>query len=432
MRIPYIVGRWVRGQSHYGRQRLMDYLLVAGDSATWLVGTRRMGKTSLLRQLEHLTAHDQGEFVPLFWDLQGCQSGVEMSDELFFAVEESSARFAAYGIDCAQFSGMDATEILRGLARQLRTVDKRLLLLVDEAEVLIGIAAREAGWLGKLRKVLQEGSVRTIVTSTKLLAELNQVSAAWTTSPFLFGFNLANLMPLDAEASEALIRQLQAGHTVAADAEVIEDIIAYTNGHPYLIQYLCQRLFVGGENGHARLRAIQEEDLYPDQILGGMFQADIQYLTGIERRLLATITKLTVATTDDVLGALHDEAPQRIHAYLYGLYRLGFLRQEEDRWAVGNEYLRRWLQDNPERLTTIAEKRGPDEAHLKMLEEGKRNEQQYLGQEVARMAEELAQLEDPAVRGRDGANRKLRAAIERLRLELAAAQAELENLAAGS
>src|SRR5262245_53830121 len=98
MRIPYIVGRWVRGQSHYGRQRLMDYLLVAGDSATWLVGTRRMGKTSLLRQLEHLTAPDQGEFVPLFWDLQGCQSGRDMSDELFYALEESSARFAALGI----------------------------------------------------------------------------------------------------------------------------------------------------------------------------------------------------------------------------------------------------------------------------------------------------------------------------------------------
>lgn len=432
MRIPYVVGRWVRGQSHYGRQRLMDYLLVAGDSATWLVGTRRMGKTSLLRQLEHLTTHDHGEFVPLFWDLQGCQSGAEMSDELFYALEESSARFAVHGIECAQFSGMDAADILRGLARQLRAADKQLLLLVDEAEVLIGIAAREAGWLGKLRKVLQEGSVRTIVTSTKLLAELNQVSAQWRTSPFLFGFNLANLMPLDAEASEALIRQLQAGHTVAADPEVIEDIIAYTNGHPYLIQYLCQRLFVGGENGHARLRAIQEEDLYPDQILGGMFQVDIQYLTGIERRLLATITKLTVATTDDVLAALHDEAPQRIHAYLYGLHRLGFLRQEEDRWAVGNEFLRRWLQDNQESLAASGEKRGPDEAHLKMLEEGKRNEQQYLGQEVARMAEELAQLEDPATRGKEGANRKLRARIERLKLELAAAQAELENLAAGS
>jgi len=71
MRIPYVVGRWVRGKNHYGRQRLIDTLLARPDSATresatlesatlesatwgaatWLVGTRRMGKTSLLRQL---------------------------------------------------------------------------------------------------------------------------------------------------------------------------------------------------------------------------------------------------------------------------------------------------------------------------------------------------------------------------------------------
>ena len=88
MRIPYIVGRWVRGQNHYGRQRLIDYLLTVPDSATWLVGTRRMGKTSLLRQLEFVTASGDYEYMPLVWDLQGCHSPEDMSVELEYAIAD--------------------------------------------------------------------------------------------------------------------------------------------------------------------------------------------------------------------------------------------------------------------------------------------------------------------------------------------------------
>lgn len=79
MRIPYIAGRWVRGRDHYGRRRLINYLLDVEDPAVWVVGTRRMGKTSLLRQLELETDTQTSELVPLFWDLQGCESFDDLS-----------------------------------------------------------------------------------------------------------------------------------------------------------------------------------------------------------------------------------------------------------------------------------------------------------------------------------------------------------------
>ena len=79
MRIPYIAGRWVRGRDHYGRQRLITHLLRVEDPAIWVVGTRRMGKTSLLRQLELETDRPESELVPLFWDLQGVESFDDLS-----------------------------------------------------------------------------------------------------------------------------------------------------------------------------------------------------------------------------------------------------------------------------------------------------------------------------------------------------------------
>src|SRR6188768_3975346 len=56
---PYVVGRWVRGDEHYDRQKLIEHLLNAHDTAIWVVGTRRMGKTSLLRQIEHVTMRSE-------------------------------------------------------------------------------------------------------------------------------------------------------------------------------------------------------------------------------------------------------------------------------------------------------------------------------------------------------------------------------------
>ena len=215
MRVPYIVGRWVRDHNHYGRQRLFTYLLNTSDSAVWVVGSRRIGKTSLLRQLEYLTDTPESDLVPLFWDMQGCANSGDLSFELFMAVEDEAARFAALGVTVGELEGQDALVILRRVGRALAARGKTLLLLIDEAEVLINLARSEPGWLARLRKVLQDGHQRTILTSTKLLAQLNEITADWETSPFLFGFSMVNLWSLDDDAAAALVEQRQSDQPIA-------------------------------------------------------------------------------------------------------------------------------------------------------------------------------------------------------------------------
>ena len=55
---PYVVGQWVRGERFYGRASLIDEILSGPRNSTWVLGTRRIGKTSLLSQLERLTSQD--------------------------------------------------------------------------------------------------------------------------------------------------------------------------------------------------------------------------------------------------------------------------------------------------------------------------------------------------------------------------------------
>ncbi len=437
MRIPYVVGRWVRGHNHYGRERLTEHLLTAPDSAIWLLGTRRMGKTSMLKQLElvasspecHTESHLENHYVPLFWDMQGCESARDLSDELFDALVDVADRFAAVGIDVHTFNGQDALLILRALARTLVEQGKQLLLLVDEAEVLINIARQDPAWVGRLRRAMQDSRVRTIMTSTKLLAELNKLTSEWTTSPFLFGFSLVNLTRLEDAAARALVRQLQGEQAVIAADGVVDDILIHTNGQPYLIQYLCQRLFTTDELGNGMLRTIREEDLATDHILTGFFQNDFQHLTKTERRLLLAVAELTIAKESELLVVLSDLAPRKIQMYLYGMERLGYLRQVFGQWAVGNEFLRRWILDNYEELIAQQNATADDSIHESLLEIGREHEAVYLREEIARLEAELALTEAKIADVKGDELVRLLEQADRLRREIARLRRELSSIA---
>ncbi len=428
MRIPYVVGRWVRGSNHYGRERLTEHLLQAPDSAIWLLGTRRMGKTSMLKQLELIGSTPESHFVPLFWDMQGCESASELSDELFYALMDVADRFAPFGVDVKALSGQDALLILRTLARTLVEHGKQLLLLVDEAEVLIAVARQDPSWAGRLRRAMQDSRVRTIMTSTKLLAALNNLNSEWATSPFLFGFNLVNLTRLADAAARALVRQLQGEQTVQAADGVVDDILIHTNGQPYLIQYLCQRLFATDEEGNGFLRPVSEEDLATDHILTGFFQNDFQHLTRTERRLLLAVAELTIAKENELLVVLSDLAPHKIQMYLYGLERLGYLRQVFGQWAVGNEFLRRWVVDNHDDLMQRLNSVTDDSIHETLLEIGREHEANYLRDEIARLVAELAQTDADAANATGDELMRLLEKSDFLRREIARLRRELSSI----
>ena len=76
---PYVVGQWVRDRRFYGRRALIEEILEGPRNWMWLLGTRRLGKTSLLRQVEHLTADSsQSGYFPVYWDFQGSETASEL------------------------------------------------------------------------------------------------------------------------------------------------------------------------------------------------------------------------------------------------------------------------------------------------------------------------------------------------------------------
>jgi len=346
MQSPYVVGRWVRGKEHYDRQSLIEYLLTAPDTALWVVGTRRMGKTSLLRQLELVADRPESILVPLFWDLQGGTTPDDLTRDLRMAIEDAEERFRGAGLDLDELPSDDAVTIVRRLARDLMRQGRHLLLLMDEAEMLVEIARVDPFWLARLRKALQEGNVRTVIASTRGLNALTQQSGEWMTSPFLFGFHMVILWPLDREGAEELVRQVQEDDAVAVDPALLEEILRCTNHHPYLIQYLCERLYQVDETGRGFLRPLLDEDLAVNHLLGSYFALDYLKLNPVEQRLLLQVLALGEASTEQLALAAADEEPSRVTALLESLRELGMLRRTEHGWVVGSEFVARWLRQH--------------------------------------------------------------------------------------
>ncbi len=444
MRNPYSVGRWLRGPDHYGREQLLEYLISAEDPAIWVVGTRRMGKTSMLRQLEWLLTRQEGaSAVPLFWDLQGSETKDDFDYELFLAVEDEMPRFQAYGVDVSALYNQDAIHILRTLQRALRAHGKHLLLLIDEAEAWISLARNDYQALARLRKAFQNGGMRTIMTSTKLLMQLNDLTRNWLTSPFLFGFTLVNLWNLEPEASVSLVMQEQSNTPVNVERERIDDILRHSHRHPYLVQTLCYRLFEE-KQGRGSLREIREEDLQADHLLAGFFEVDFKCLAPTERQILLTVARQGVISEEELVAKTDNESIDQISMYVHGMNNLGYLqrvysradgtagtpaRDEFPRWTIGNEFLRRWMLENYQELAQTLYSDVSDYGVETLLEMGRKVELDYLQHEVPELQGRLESLLAAYSGHADQTPPEVLQEIQELRRELEKASAQLRNMA---
>lgn len=427
MRNPYIVGRWLRGNEHYGRELLIEYLISVTDPAMCVIGTRRMGKTSLLRQLEWLlSGPKETNLVPLFWDLQGSETKDDFDYELFLAIEDKTARFRPYGVDVGALYGQDVPHILRSLQRSLQKHNKHLLLLIDEAEALISLAKNNDQALARLRKAFQSGGMRTIITATKHLMQLNDMTRHWLTSPFLFGFSHMNLWSLNQEASVHLVLQKQNDTMVHVEKEQLEQILTHTHRHPFLIQTLCHRLFEVKE-GRGILREIREEDLHVDHLLSGFFEVDFKYLAPTEQRILLTVARQGIINEEELVAKVEDGSIEQIAKFMYSMNKLGYLRQVFGQWTIGNEFLRRWMLENYQDLAQNLHSDVSDYSVESLLVAGRQEELGYLRYKIPELRKRLEALKAARSRYGDEVPLDLSREIQKLQWELEEADLQLRR-----
>lgn len=274
---PYAVGQWVRGERFYGRSAEIAEILDGPRNGIWLLGTRAIGKTSLLKHLEFLTAnHRESRYFPLFWDLQGSAEPDDLHSDFSAALAEAEDRLSGLGIPLPDVAADDFFVSLGCLRRALRARGRTLLLLWDEVEELIHLHAQSPTLLRKLRRALQsQEGIRTVMASGPRLWKLAEQRD--DTSPFLHGFAPPLCLgPLRDEAARALVLQ----GLIQADPGTVEEILRQCGNHPTLLQMLCARTLELGDLERA------VESVAADPTVRFFFAVDFDLLTPAEREAL--------------------------------------------------------------------------------------------------------------------------------------------------
>jgi len=298
----YVVGQWVRAEGFYGRGRQLAEVLDGPRNGFWVVGTRRRGKTSFLKQLEHVAISEPARgLVPVFWDLQG----VDDLDALAFSLEEALAdaepRIVDAGLTLDEIVGPDVFRMLGMLRRRLNADGRELFLLCDEAEELLSLASQSEAVIGRLRRaLLAHDGLRTVLSSGPRLWDLATGS---TTSPFLDGFlPPLYLGRLSSETSGALVRQRHMASDARPDLtdDDVDAICRWGGGHPFLLQLLSKRVIEYGSVERA-VAAVAG-----DRSITSLFEVDLDLLDDEQRSILTVLARNDGAVTETDSPALQE------------------------------------------------------------------------------------------------------------------------------
>jgi DNA-binding winged helix-turn-helix (wHTH) protein len=378
--MPYVVGQWVRGDRFYGRTTQIEEILGGPRNCIWLLGTRRIGKTSLLKQIEYIaeTSPDTG-YVPVFWDFQGAETPEELHLNFADALLDADERLARIGISLEDVEADDLFVSIKQLRRHLRDRKLRLLLLCDEVEELIKLHEKDPSLLRKLRHVMQSGEdIRTVMASTIRLWALADQKV--DTSPFLHGFTPPiYIARFSDEEATSLIGQTNLGENERPQLEdgVVEVIREHGDNHPYLVQLVCKRYLETGTLDEAI------EQVATDRMVSYFFAVDFEMLSETEGDIVRIIARQSDVSSE----SLRDElslGPDALEGTLRRLANLGFIRMDvEQGLALANYFFRRWLNEmqdhaNPSAPTPVSsdaevvEENDEDQSPLGIFAEMKR------------------------------------------------------------
>ncbi len=239
---PYVVGKPLTGDSamFFGRRAELASVARAvssgeSGSVVVLVGQRRTGKTSLLKQL---AARLSESCLPVFFDVQGMLA--RNTDEFF---RELARPLRSYAETATTGEGTAGALLGAEMVREVAASSPgRLVLLLDEFDDLeekVRGGRVSAHVFDQLRSLIQHtDNVSVVLCGTHRLEELG--GEYWS-----FLLNMATYQRigcLSREEAELVLKTPLSGLGVVCDDAATIAAWQLTGGHPYLLQLLGYRL----------------------------------------------------------------------------------------------------------------------------------------------------------------------------------------------
>jgi photosystem II stability/assembly factor-like uncharacterized protein/tetratricopeptide (TPR) repeat protein len=219
--------------------RYIDHILV-------LHGQRRVGKTSVLKQLQHRLPE---RYIPVFFDLQG-RTHTTLDRFLWWLAREIVRVLKQdRGISLPR-PGRQAfiddpdyldTQFLPALREQLG--DKNILLTFDEFDTLEETTVKEdlaRPLIDYLRRLMEQEGLNFIFSIGSSGRKLENMQAAYT--EFFKAALYKKISFLEREDAYGLIERPAEG-LVEYERHAVRRIYEVTSGHPYFTQLVCYEIF---------------------------------------------------------------------------------------------------------------------------------------------------------------------------------------------
>jgi hypothetical protein len=364
---PYVPGLILeqRDPLFVGRTELAQHLSIALQAADpptfFLTGERRMGKSSILKQLPILLG---SHYLPIFYDLQSTGITSSIAALLAALAEEVHDVLLTRGMLVHKLEYDDLRDDLREneavaylrFSRWLKEVeqvlaqeDRLLLLAFDEFEKLA--EAEQKGYLDLsllfnwFRSLIQHKSHIALLFSG--VKSISDMGAQW--AGYFVNVELLRVSFLQPEEACRLIKQpvpdFPGEHIFGS--EVSAEILRVTGNHPFLIQALCSALITRINKASHQQASIADVSASIDDIFkkwGDNYFGDLLERTDAQQRIcLKAIGTASGPCTTDYIQRYCNLDDITLTATLAKLLRRDLVCYNEGTYRIAVPIFAQWL-----------------------------------------------------------------------------------------
>jgi hypothetical protein len=326
---PYETSRPVTGEQFFGRESEVRTLLSNEHTSYLIVGNRRMGKTSLMREASRrLRQHAKHPDSVLYFDTTMFASKLDFFTDIVRALAPREVE-RAYGDKTFSMSSF--------FQRMSRARREKIVLCLDEIDHLM-LWDQQDNWnaLNMLRAVStgagsDDPPLRVLMAGFRVAQSMAMDRGAPV-------FNFATLLrvtPFDMHVTQQIVVEplLNLGVSIVDRGVIVQRIFRETGGQPNLIQHYCQFIV-------RQLEARGTRTLTPD-VLDAALKDD-----GIRRR-----------TADELMANASNVEQLLVFCYIehgWSKSQDNFTLEDADRWAKshGVQLLRADFEKALDALTT--------------------------------------------------------------------------------
>lgn len=363
---PYISGPPVTGANFYGRRQEIKNVLETSHKLTLFVATRRMGKTSLLRQLwfKCSSEEDHQSNLCIGWDLQGLRNAREVTDRFVRLSRKQLPQVPTLSKGVSAYDLMD--QVCQACQREAGK--ERIVLLIDEPEVLYRLATSDQDgdrqFLIDLKLAFEQlEGLRVVMVAPPRINRLHEVPDV---PDLLDNFQTFYMTGLDARDASDLIQlkyrepAVELSFLTNGDMDLVGDVVDCSNRVPFYVQLICSGIFdryPGTRPGHVIDEIIRHQRFAP------FFVSDFRELHPVQKLMLLHLVHSPEPLTTEALveearrhgevidnrvpapadvdnmvelGTLRAFGPEEYH-FANRLFEVWILRDFDNRWRETQE-----------------------------------------------------------------------------------------------